>query len=328
MDALPLPKFNSSATNAKEAWDDFSRCFNSYITLKEWRDYPEEPTLGEAQLEWTDEQKKTLAKIQSMKAKEVAALTIALDAEGRKILEYVLPLEGDDKSDPAKILAAFRFHFHGKTHDLFARDQCWSARQEENESIAQWEARVKVLINECNYKNDIQEHGRDRFVIGIRSKSIKQKLFMKGEELTFTEAVKIAKSCEATEAKLQSEGQVNVLTQKYVKNGPKNASARKGRKGKKRKQKKHTSCPWCGGEPHDKKTCPAQGHTCTRCSKVNHYESVCLSSPRTRKPYKVNAVEGATGGVEEVDAFSIETTGKRYYVYLDLAPSPKTRPLS
>lgn len=273
---LSLPTFNSSSTNPKEAWNDFSRCFNSYVTLKDFRDYPS-PT-GENGTYKPEEQQI----ISRKKEKEVAALTIALDAEGRKILEYVLALTDSEKKDPTVILQKFKDHFAGQKHDLFARDKCWSAHQEQTETIAQWEARVKVLINDCNYKNDIMEHSRDRFVIGIQNKSIKQRLFMKGDNLTFTDAVTIAKSYEATEAKLKSE-EVNVLSQKYIRQGPKSAVARP-----KRGQKQNPACPWCGDGPHKKRDCPAQGHQCKKCQKLNHYEKVCMSTMNNRK-HRANA---------------------------------------
>ena len=86
---------------------------------------------------------------------------------------------------------------------------------------------------------------------------------------TFDEAVQVAKAMEGARS----------FSSKVTSGVP--AAAARFMDPPRRQQQQQTKCKYCGGQPHHgNQSCPAYGHKCTRCKRVNHYEAVCLSSGR------------------------------------------------
>jgi hypothetical protein len=87
--------------------------------------------------------------------------------------------------EPEKIIIAERFKFHKRT-------------QGKDESVAQFVADLKRLASTCDFKNNLDDSLRDRFVCGIQSTATQRKL-LSMKELTFQTAVETAISCEVIE---------------------------------------------------------------------------------------------------------------------------------
>ncbi|CAG2254453.1 unnamed protein product [Mytilus edulis] len=77
------------------------------------------------------------------------------------------------------------------------------------------------------------------------------------------------------------------------------------------------SCGYCGKKGHGKsappkirqKECPAYGHTCKKCERDNHYESVCRSN--TSKPKVKQNEESESAVFDSLCAATVSPLGKR-----------------
>ena len=84
---------------------------------------------------------------------------------------------------PTRLKIAERYHFH-------------SAVQQQGQSIADFVRKLKKLAGTCESTNEHLNHNlRDRFICGLRSQHVKQKLL--SENFTFQEAVNEAIAQEA-----------------------------------------------------------------------------------------------------------------------------------
>lgn len=81
---------------------------------------------------------------------------------------------------------------------VLERFKFYSAKQEENEDVKSFVARLKSLILHCDFKEFLQQALRDQLVCGLRSEGIKRKLLTE-ENLTFERAVQITVSMEIAE---------------------------------------------------------------------------------------------------------------------------------
>ena len=78
--------------------------------------------------------------------------------------------------------------------------------QNENESIASWETRVRNQAVQCEYEDFADELMRDQFIAGLTSDALRVKLIGKGHrhrntpqtKVTLREVVEVAKTLEAT----------------------------------------------------------------------------------------------------------------------------------
>ena len=78
--------------------------------------------------------------------------------------------------------------------------------QNENESIASWETRIRNQAAQCEYEDFADELMRDQFIAGLTSDALRVKLIGKGHKhkdtaqtkVTLREVVEIAKTFEAT----------------------------------------------------------------------------------------------------------------------------------
>ena len=78
--------------------------------------------------------------------------------------------------------------------------------QNENESIASWETRVRNQAAQCEYEDYTDELMQDQFIAGLMSDALRVKLIGKGHKhrdtaqtkVTLREVVEVAKTFEAT----------------------------------------------------------------------------------------------------------------------------------
>lgn len=88
--------------------------------------------------------------------------------------------------DPKRLVIAERFNFHRR-------------QQGKTETVAQFIAELRKLAVHCAFGNYLEEALRDRLVCGLREEAVQKKLLTK-EDLTFQQAISIAKASEQAEA--------------------------------------------------------------------------------------------------------------------------------
>ncbi|XP_065216880.1 uncharacterized protein K02A2.6-like [Planococcus citri] len=138
------------------------------------------------------------------------------------------------------------------------------AKQETNESVPDFIARLRKLATTCDYGTTLDNQLRDAIVRGIRNSDTKKKLFEKGKDLTLSQALEIVKSSETAE---QNTKQVNGET-------PSTSSTVyfQSSSGSNSRQNK---CNNCGRNNHSTANCRVPKTKCDYCGKNNHQSNRC-----------------------------------------------------
>jgi hypothetical protein len=175
--------------------------------------------------------------------------------------------------------------------------------QQQGESVEEYVCTLYDLADNCDFKNDRDKTIRDRLVLGLLDKEVSQKLQIE-TELTLKTAIEKARHLELVKKQIHSQklatgaqdvSGINELVKKQIhsqklatgaqdvsginaaRGYPHHRSAR-GERGKQQargQQHNQINCTRCG-RAHGAK-CPAEGKTCKKCHKRNHFAVVCRS---------------------------------------------------
>ena len=170
---------------------------------------------------------------------------------------------------PAPNVIAERFHF-------FKRDR------KSGESVSDYITALRRLSEHCGFAAELNTYLRDRFVCGLNSEGIQQKLLTM-KDLTLVKAVDTARSFESAsrDAKLIRGGNgVGVHQANVV--GESDECVHKLVQATHGKQPKQDlrECYRCGNRGHISTGCPYSSYTCRRCGKVGHLDKRCRSDEK------------------------------------------------
>lgn len=149
------------------------------------------------------------------------------------------------------------------------RRKFYEAQQNENESVAEYVARLKGLSRYCKFGSTFNEVLRDKFVCGL----LKGPLFNKAVELEPTAkleaCIELVIKKEATLKQNSSEVSVH-----YVKRG-------------------NESCYVCGDASHKSQACKFKSYVCRSCNTKGHLAKVCKKKQNQTQDQtkRVNYVE-------------------------------------
>ena len=122
-------------------------------------------------------------------------------SSGKKGQEIFKTWDLDDatKRDPEKVLACFEKHMSGTVNKWVARLALSSVEQQTNESVAEFVARVRELVRDCDYKEEsIDENIVYHLIKGVKWENLRRKLIDFGNELVSAKAIDTALQYEAT----------------------------------------------------------------------------------------------------------------------------------
>ena len=119
-------------------------------------------------------------------------------------------------------------------------------------------------------------------VIGVVDNQLRERL-LRTDDLTLDAAIKLGQAAEATKQQAVtlarpltgSQAAVDVLNLKGNSNRP-----QRQQQASNSSTLSSQACKYCGSS-HQRGKCPAYGKTCSKCHKLNHYASVCLSTSRS-----------------------------------------------
>jgi transposase InsO family protein len=209
-------------------------------------------------------------------------LTVRTDAG------VVNPLTNAQKKEFGTVMTAFEQYFMPKVNHVDFRIEFNSRTQKDSESIEEYVRELHKLVEFCEYP-DKDNMMRDRFVTGVTDKQLEKELRLKGNTLTLSEAISIARNWErvnnrmtGASASTSSDGksQVDAIN----KSKRPSQGGRRGRGGKStargdRSQSGATGanskCENCGMVHKDGWSCPAKGKKCLKCHKFGHFRAAC-----------------------------------------------------
>lgn len=165
------------------------------------------------------------------------------------LIDLCFPDLPDTKSFK-EINETLKEHFQPAVCVYAERKKFYDAQQNENESVADYVARLKGLSRYCKFGNSFNDVLRDKFVCGLRGP-----LFNKAVDLEPTAeleaCVKLVVKKEATLKLISSEVSVH-----YVKRG-------------------NESCYSCGDASHKSQACKFKNYVCRSCNTKGHLAKVC-----------------------------------------------------
>ena len=333
--------------NISENFKNFELRFNDFCIQADYRDLDKDPSAPEHY------KKATL---------ELAALRSALPDDALQVVRYTIEpqISQADKKKPWVWMEKLRTHYTGSVGSslMSERYRFWNIEQSAQESVQDWEVKVRQQGSLCEYAALHDEMCRDKFVFGLHSESIRTELLKthlksNGSAKSMNDVVSEAKAYESAvnanrmiEQRLKTDEQVNWTGQRKQR-----ISQRKPHKMMKLRRQPGT-CHWCGDKqgPHPWRNCPANGKKCNKCNGYDHFASVCLenethhvttpsSASRKKfhhKPRSVNAVDDATydsysdpSEYEDDTAYSLDplanitparkSRGQKYFAILSLS---------
>lgn len=130
--------------------------------------------------------------------KKAAILLTKLSYETFKLLRDLLYPKEVNKAS-YKEICDLLISFYGKPVSIFSeRKKFYDIRQHENETINEWYSRVKSSASSCLYGNQLSSVLVDKFITGINSAQIFDRLCEEDETITLARAKEIAVRKEIT----------------------------------------------------------------------------------------------------------------------------------
>lgn len=130
--------------------------------------------------------------------KRKALLITSLDDETYKTLRDVChPTLPKDKTYD-ELIELLSKQYIVRTSIFRERVKFYQAKQFGNESVASWYARIKRLSLDCKFGDRFDSVLLDRFISGLRSSVILDRLCEEGEDLSLQKAVEIASNKESS----------------------------------------------------------------------------------------------------------------------------------
>lgn len=199
-----------------------------------------------------------------------------------------------------EILKVLAQHLNPEPSEIYQTYRFQTRVQGPNEKVADYVAELRKIADDCNFGAALERNLRDRFVIGLRDKTVKKVLLAKPKTLDLNEALGIARAAEvATENVTQLPNAAQPLPQ-TTEVSVMQATERRGRFQKKTQQKSQKSsaqpCIRCGDSAHTPPNCPHRSATCFKCKKQGHLASACLAYQRKPgRPQQFHAHTLSTG---------------------------------
>ena len=218
--------------------------------------------------------------------------------------------EAEDSTSPAKIWERFERHVAPKVNHRLARYQLQQFRQKNDEFVDVFLTRCRNQATRCRFrdKDEPEERLIEQLIVGTKHKKVQERLLEKGEQLTFDEAIDIARTYEATQSQMEEldgESNKDIHGVKGVENHSENETRK---------------CSNCGLDHllQPRKKWPANGSVCLNCQKENHWARVSAPGAKvehvvgkgTKKTLSLVIMPGvrtdATDGGPQVENVEVE----------------------
>lgn len=176
-----------------------------------------------------------------------------------------------------------------KKNEIRATVNFHRRKQMEGEKFDSFVTDLKLLIKDCNYQEE-ERMLRDAIVVKALSQIVREKCLNEGDTLTLAKAIQIGQNFEVAQDSIKvinKESEVHAMHQRR-KDHKKSKGYQRPIEGQNLKGKEKRKCSKCGYNYDRNHKCPAEGKTCAKCGKRNHFAAVC------RSPKPAHAVEETT----------------------------------
>ncbi|CAB0039118.1 unnamed protein product [Trichogramma brassicae] len=210
--------------------------------------------------------------------KKAAIMLTRFDEDAYKLAKHLCAPGKPADKEYKDLVTIMSNHLAPKPSEVMERCKFNTARQEAQESVSEFAARLKKLSLHCNY-TDLPTACRDQFVCGIRDHETRVTLFQI-KDLTFDKALTTAQAREsAVKNALQSvqalEGKSTnaELFKFHAHKINKGAHQRPNRNDNSKSQE--SKCYRCGISNHKPSDCKYKDFECNYCHKKGHLQRAC-----------------------------------------------------
>ena len=214
-------------------------------------------------------------------------LCLPKEAHKEKLADLVTLLMGHLKPTRFRVAERYRFNL---------------VVQEQTDSIRDFTLKLRRHAQTCEFGDSLDEHLRDRFVVGVRSEGIRKRLLTEDKNLTFEQIIAIAEATEAsvreaTAVRGAQPGSVPPLNAVRSTRGGRD-SGRTGQMGSTAAQSGVRLCYGCTSSTHLYADCPCREMTCHKCGRTGHIAKACRQSQSRQSPHGPpdNGRGGGRGG--------------------------------
>ena len=205
----------------------------------------------------------------------------------------------EDEGKLAPYIAGFASYAKPRSNFRVARFRLLGSAQQPGESVDSYVKNLRQLLAQCDYEMEERETILvDVFIFGLHLKSVQSSLLKEGKALTIDEALRVARTEEATRQHVDiiRGGNREDRTVDRI-------QAITPRRQQKKFEPPSRQCGNCGRQ-HEYGCCPAKGQTCKACGKTGHWQRVCRSRKRQSsalpRAAKVNELRNEQNGTTEV----------------------------
>ena len=185
-------------------------------------------------------------------------------------------IAAESKDDYDLVVRKFTDYCIPRKNVIYERFKFNARNQAEGESIDAYVTDLRLKGSSCEYRDFLEELIRDRLVIGILDKRLKEKM-LRDRELTLTTAVAICKAAETAHEQMkvlnpvetESVGAVNQSQHRNTPRGGRPVGAHASDDTKTTTRPREYECRKCGTR-HVFRDCPAWTYKCKNCSKKGH----------------------------------------------------------
>nr|XP_054931763.1 uncharacterized protein K02A2.6-like [Dermacentor andersoni] len=193
----------------------------------------------------------------------------------------------DRGTDYGTAVAKLNAHFAPRKSVVYERHVFRQAKQSSQETVDQFQVRLRKLAATCEFANEEQEIV-SQMIEGTNSAKLCRSA-LRERNVTLEKLMEVCRSLETAEFQATSmEGRERVkLVQKVTKkqwrrNASSSNQSEHTLSSNRPENKQAAKCSCCGGAwPHKegKLRCPAWGATCHKCQKKNHFAKFCRQRP-------------------------------------------------
>jgi len=215
---------------------------------------------------------------------------LLLHLAGSRVYEIAETLNMTPANDETNVFKAAKdaltLHFKPKKNIQFETYVFRSAKQEPEESLDQYQVRLRTLAKHCEFA-DADKEILAQIIQSCNSNALRRRA-LRNATISLPELLDLARTMDLAERQAMEIENKATSPNDYSVNAAKLADG----PGKTGRHPNKQQCFNCGGAyPHDagKQSCPAYQKTCYRCSKKNHFSRYCRQKSE-EAPHRLHAV--------------------------------------
>ena len=211
---------------------------------------------------------------------EKQKLAMFLTYVGDETFEVYENIKPNDAPTYKETIEAFDKHFMPLTNKSYETFLFRNLKQDEGENLNEFYIRLKEQAAKCGFA-DTDLNIKQQIELTTTSNKLRMYSFQNPEK-TLQELLTTGRAYEQTSKQMEEiskkkevkdhQSEIFYTSNKKQQNFGKNRNRQGG---------VSKSCYRCGGAfPHTNKSCPAEGKTCNKCQKKNHFAAVCKTKAR------------------------------------------------